>query len=117
MNAGLLNLSTCGNPPIFGQTVTATYAATIPPKIVVTWLPGLDENSGEKDVDRYVVYRRAATATVFGEPYTSIPAGNATYSFSDAQIASGDKWVYGVAAEDCGGQFSSVTTSATVTVP
>jgi prepilin-type N-terminal cleavage/methylation domain-containing protein len=117
MNAGLLNLSTCGNPPIFGQAVTATYSATVPKKIVVTWSPALDETGGEKDVERYVVYRRTATATVFGEPYTSIPAGNATYSFSDLQVASGDNWVYGVAAQDCGGQFSPVTTSAAVTVP
>ncbi|HXC25807.1 MAG TPA: prepilin-type N-terminal cleavage/methylation domain-containing protein [Gemmatimonadaceae bacterium] len=116
-NAGLLNLTTCGQPPIFGQSVTPTYSVGPPKKVTLTWGAAFDETGGEKDVERYVIYRRASSAATFGEPYASIPSGLASYSYIDTQVNSGDSWIYGVAAQDCGGQFSSVTTTATVTIP
>jgi hypothetical protein len=117
MNAGLLQLATCGEAPVFGQTVTATYTTTPTTKVTVAFTPAFDEKSGEKDVERYAIYRRLSTATAFGDPITSIPAGQASYSYADATIQPGISYVYAVAAQDCGGQFSSVDTSAAVAVP
>lgn len=117
LNAGLLNHATCGDPPVFGQSVTATYAAAPQPAVVLAWAPALDETAGEKDVERYVIYRRIATGPDFGEPLASIPAGQGAYQFSDTQITSGAQYVYAVAADDCGGQFSPLGTTNAITVP
>jgi prepilin-type N-terminal cleavage/methylation domain-containing protein len=113
LNAGLLNLATCGEPPVFGEPVTATAD---PSSAVLTWSASSDEAGGEKDIEKYVIYRRAPT-DVFGDPLASIPGGLTTYSFTDTQVKTGDQWIYGVAAEDCGGQFSPVSVSNQVTVP
>jgi hypothetical protein len=111
LNAGLLNHATCGDAPVFGQSVAV---AASPGKIVVSWNPASDENGGEKDVEKYVIYRRSLTAS-FADPLAAIPAGLSNYSFTDTQVTTGDQWVYGVAAEDCGGQFSPIATSSQVT--
>lgn len=113
LNAGLLNHATCGDPPVFGQTVTAVATTG---KVTLNWAPATDEYGGEKDVEKYVIYRRLPTSA-FADPLASIPAGLAAYSFSDTQVSSGNTWVYGVAAEDCGGQFSPLSLSSQVTVP
>jgi hypothetical protein len=118
MNSGLLHFTTCGDPPIFTSAVNAVGTNNLPAaKVVVSWNSSVDQSAGEKDVEQYSIYRRKDTDPAFTEPLASIPSGAATYSFTDTQVASGDKWVYGVAARDCGGQSSAVNSSPTVTVP
>jgi len=118
MNSGLLKLATCGDPPIFGQSIAATYVVgSSPQRVTVTFNRASDESGGEKDVERYAVYRRLSAATAFGEAIGSIPAGQSTYVFTDQTVQSGTSYVYGVAAQDCGGQFSAVSTSTVVAVP
>lgn len=117
LNAGLLNHATCGDAPVFGSTVTATYVSGATRQVVVSWNRAADESGGERDVEKYLIYRRAASASAFDEPIASIPAGQAAYQFADTQITSGDQWVYAVAASDCGGQFSPLAMSSSVNVP
>jgi hypothetical protein len=117
MNAGLLRHATCGEAPVFSQAVTVTYQAVVPPQVVISWAPAVDEQGGEKDVERYVIFRRRASETLFGEPYASVAAGESAYAFSDLQITPGDEWIYGVAAQDCGGQFSPVVATAIIQIP
>jgi prepilin-type N-terminal cleavage/methylation domain-containing protein len=117
MNAGLLHYSTCGDPPIFGSAVTAVGSNGNAPKVVVSWNSSVDQSAGEKDVEQYSIYRRKDTDPAFGEPLTSIPSGSASYAFTDTQVASGDRWVYGVSARDCGGQSSALVSSPLVIVP
>ncbi|MEO6778715.1 MAG: prepilin-type N-terminal cleavage/methylation domain-containing protein [Gemmatimonadaceae bacterium] len=114
LNAGLLNHPTCGDAPVFSQSLAAVASTG---KVVLAWNRAVDEGGGEKDVEKYVIYRRAATAGSFADPLAAIPAGHTSYSFTDTQVSSGDSWVYGVAAEDCGGQFSPLSISSQVTVP
>jgi hypothetical protein len=93
-------------------------ATTVPStKVVVSWTSSVDQAAGEKDVEQYSIYRRKDTDLAFTEPLASIPSGSPNYSFTDTQVASGDRWVYGVAARDCGGQSSSLLSSAIVIVP
>lgn len=113
LNAGLLNHATCGEPPVFGQSVLATVSAG---KVIISFGRAADEAGGEKDVEKYVIYRRLPTGA-FADPLASIPAGQSSYSFTDSQVSSGNQWVYGVAAEDCGGQFSPVAVSNQANVP
>ena len=98
---------------MFGQSVTASVSSG---KVLLDWNRAVDESGGEKDVEKYVIYRRAATAA-FADPLAAIPGGLSAYSFTDTQVSSGDTWIYGVAAEDCGGQFSPLAVSNQVTVP
>jgi prepilin-type N-terminal cleavage/methylation domain-containing protein len=113
LNAGLLNHATCGEAPVFGQSVTAAVVAGT---VVLTWSNSSDETGGEKDVEKYVISRRHP-ADVFADPLAAIPAGITSYNFADTQVSSGDQWIYGVAAEDCGGQFSPMSVSNQVTIP
>ncbi len=113
LNAGLLNHATCGDPPVFSQTVAAVASTG---QVLLSWNRAVDESGGEKDVEKYVIYRRLI-AGAFADPLASIPAGQASYSFTDTQVSSGNQWVYAVSAEDCGGQFSPLAVSNQVTVP
>ncbi len=115
LNAGLLQHSTCGEAPVFSQTVTASYSSATK-SVTVTWNRAVDEGSGERDVERYVVFRRLQSETIFQNPHTSVAAGETLYAFQDGALSSGN-WVYGVAAQDCGGQYSPVALSNVVTVP
>jgi prepilin-type N-terminal cleavage/methylation domain-containing protein len=117
MNAGLLHFSSCGDPPIFASPATAATSTQPSLRVVVSWNSSVDQSAGEKDVEQYSIYRRKDTDLAFTEPLASIPSGTPTYQFTDTQVASGDKWVYGVAARDCGGQSSAVMTTPVVTVP
>ncbi|MDQ2890358.1 MAG: prepilin-type N-terminal cleavage/methylation domain-containing protein [Gemmatimonadota bacterium] len=113
LNAGLLNHATCGDPPVFGQTVSA---AASPGAVLISFRRAVDESGGERDVEKYVIYRRLPAAA-FADPLVSIPAGQNNYTFTDTQVSSGSQWVYGVVAEDCGGQFSPMASTVQVTVP
>lgn len=116
LNAGLLNHATCGDPPVFNQAVGRVYQAAPNKQVILSWSAALDEAGGEKDVEKYVIYRRAPAAS-YGEPLASVPAGHSTYQFSDTQIASNDHWIYAVAAVDCGGQASPESESAQIDIP
>jgi prepilin-type N-terminal cleavage/methylation domain-containing protein len=114
-NAGLILASTCGDAPIQPTAVVATPDLT--PSVVVTWTKSTDEGGGEKDVERYAIYRRVAGAVTFDEPIASVAAGTPPYSFTDTDVAPGQAWQYGVAALDCTPAISTIFTSANVVVP
>ncbi len=121
MNAGLIRHATCGQPPL-GVTPTAVVTpangTTIPQTYVtVTWAASVDDATGEKDVDRYAIFRRLSSVSTFDEPVTSIPAGAANYTFTDADLISGQHWIYGVAAQDCTPASSPIGSTAAVVIP
>ncbi len=117
-NAGLKNHKMCGDPPVAPAAVTAV-ATNIPiPQVTITWARNTDELGGEKDVERYALFKRADTTAAFSEPFRSVVAGgSATYTFVDYDVKSGDRLIYGLAAEDCTPAMSSVVTSLTAIVP
>jgi prepilin-type N-terminal cleavage/methylation domain-containing protein len=123
MNAGLFNRTTCGQPPYSTPSVTATSSAAgaVTASVTLVWGKSVDDGTGEKDIERYAIFRRVATATQFGEPITSVPAGGLptgvnTYSFVDTSVLQGQTYVYGIAAQDCSPLLSAVTTASSVTV-
>lgn len=119
MNAGLIRRTTCGNPPIGVQPATMASLDSIgQPLVTITWPASADETAGEKDVERYALFRRPGGAVAaLDEPFASIPAGSASYSFTDTNVRTGESWQYGVAVQDCTPTLSSVTTAAAVTIP
>jgi len=122
MNAGLIHHPTCGQPPIAPTSVTATVTpangTTVPQTFVtLTWVPSVDDLTSEKDVERYAIYRRLTSQTLFGEPIASVVGGHSSYSFVDVDLQSGQQWIYGVSALDCSPSNSAMASSASVTIP
>ncbi|HKV70004.1 MAG TPA: hypothetical protein VJN62_02095, partial [Gemmatimonadales bacterium] len=111
---------TCGSPPLLGVSLSAgaITQADGTPAINLTWSPSTDETGGEKDVVRYVLWRRTGGVTDWGTPYVAIPAGSASYSYVDAGVTSGQNYQYQLAAQDCTPSLStSPATSSVVTIP
>jgi hypothetical protein len=117
MNAGMVTRTTCGDAPL-GVTPAAAYLLSGGvPSAVITWLPSGDEMAGERDVERYVIYRRLTTDPTFDQPIASIPAGQASYTFTDTDVLSGNSYVYGVAAQDCTPTSSGVGITPAIAIP
>jgi len=121
MNAGLIHHTTCGSPPLgVAPTAVATAAngTTIPQTFVtVSWSASIDDLGGEKDVERYALYRRLSSVTTFDQPFASIPAGSAAYSFHDTDVIHAQSWIYGVAAQDCTPNSSPIGQTTAVVIP
>jgi type II secretory pathway pseudopilin PulG len=121
MNAGLIHHTTCGNAPI-GVAATATATAAngttiLQPFVTIAWPQSVDEVTGEKDVERYALYKRLSSVASFDLPFASVPAGSSTYSFKDTEVLSGETWVYGVAALDCSPATSVIGTAPQIVIP
>jgi prepilin-type N-terminal cleavage/methylation domain-containing protein len=117
MNAGLLHFTSCGQPPYGTGIPVATSSVPGSPVLTVTltWTKSSDDGGGEKDIERYAIFRRLSTATAFSDPVSSIPATMAaSYSFVDTQVQPNQTYVYGVAAQDCTPLLSGVTSSTPV---
>jgi prepilin-type N-terminal cleavage/methylation domain-containing protein len=117
-NAGLTKQRSCGDQPIFGRTVSATLMGdSAAPIVRLVWTPGVDETSGEKDIERYVIYRRNSGAGAFDDALQSVPAGQTSYTFDDPTVKNDTTYVYGVTALDCTPLESSVSVTAAIHIP
>lgn len=115
-NSGVVRRRVCGDRPILGTALTAT-PATQPGGVKVielTWNRATDEAGGERDVVRYVIWRRLSTETEWGDPYVSIPAGQASYTWTDSRVVDTSSYVYALAAQDCTPLQSSLATAGPV---
>jgi prepilin-type N-terminal cleavage/methylation domain-containing protein len=118
MNAGLIHRSSCGEAPL-GVSPTATVGSdpdSGDPLVTIAWARSGDEGVGEKDVERYSIFKRASDGA-FAEPIASVPAGSSTYAFVDRNVLPGDALVYGVTAQDCTPAVSSMASTGAVTIP
>jgi prepilin-type N-terminal cleavage/methylation domain-containing protein len=118
MNAGLLHFTSCGQPPYGTGVPVATSSAPGAQVLTVTltWTKSSDDGAGEKDIERYAIFRRLSSATSFGDPVSSIPASMAaSYSYVDTQVQPNQTYVYGVATQDCTPLLSAVTSALPVT--
>jgi hypothetical protein len=119
-NAGLATGHACGDEPILGTTLTAAMQVQSSGDTVVnlSWGAATDETGGEKDVLRYVIWRRTTSTADWGDPYLSIPAGaTPRYTYADGAIQHGTTYQYELAAQDCSPAFSSLVTSSQVFIP
>jgi len=102
-NAGMGTRRTCGDDPILGTglTATAVVLASGEPAVRLVWNAAIDETAGEKDVVRYVLWRRISGSPEWGDPYRGVPAGNAPYMWDDQFVQPGVPYDYALAAQDC----------------
>ena len=116
MNMGLVGRKTCGDVPLDPGSVTAVYL--VPggvPRVRVTWTPSIDENAGEKDVERYVIYRDTLLAG-YTDPMDLV--GKGVIQFEDFVLpAPGTSVRYGVAAQDCSPTEGSIVSAPIVVIP
>jgi prepilin-type N-terminal cleavage/methylation domain-containing protein len=118
-NAGLAVKRTCGDEPILGVFLLAAPGvnANGDPIVTLTWNQAVDEAGGERDVTRYVLWRRLLGAAEWGDPYLSIPPGNVTYTYEDQAVTPGDTYEYALAVQDCTPSLSLIATAGPVTIP
>lgn len=117
-NVGFGTLEMCGGPPILGTPIVADVVDLGGDEYAVdlTWGQAVDEAAGEQDVVRYVIYRRTPSEGGWGDPYLSIPAGEASYTYRDAAVSKTDVWMYGLAAQDCTPRLSEIESTGSVTI-
>ncbi len=117
-NMGLKQLKVCGGAPLLNQTLSAVFDnADGVDKVTLGWLPAYDENAGERDVIRYVIWRRKV-GEVLGDPLTSVAAGQTNYIYVDTQdLVPSTVYEYQLAAQDCSPKLSSPTIAPLVTIP
>ena len=117
LNAGMSRSSVCGDKPIAVVSATATPFPPVgyPTKVTITWAKSLDQDDGEKDVGRYMVFKKPAASTDWGNPIADIAASQDTYTLDDTTLPNG-LWTYGIIAQDCSPANSAVTPTNTVNV-
>ena len=117
-NAGLLRRRTCGEAPLPSAGGFAALVAWVngAPEVRLSWSAMPDETGGERDVERYAIYRRRVAEAGFGEPLVSVAAGNGSYQHVDLQVVPGESYVYAVAAQDCTPQNSPLVQAPPVAV-
>ncbi len=119
-NAGLTALQTCGDEPLLNSPLHARPVEVESNgswAVELEWNRATDEAGGERDVLRYVIWRRTPLDLDWGDAYLSIAAGQTSYSFEDTRVESGQSYRYALAAQDCTPSLSALTTSDWVTVP
>ena len=116
LNAGMSRSSVCGDKPIAVVSALATaFPFPHPTKVTITWAKSLDQDDGEKDVGRYMVFKKPAASTDWGNPIADIAASQDTYTLDDTTLPNGF-WTYGIIAQDCSPANSAVTPTNTVNV-
>jgi hypothetical protein len=114
-NAGLVRASTCGDAPLSASALAGVANAT--PQVTLSWNKSIDDGAGEKDIERYAIYRRAPAVPMFDEPIASIAADTPIASYVDTDVKPGESWIYGVAAQDCTPALSSIVVTPTIVIP
>ena len=118
-NMGLRELKICGSAPVLGQPLNAAYDnSTGVHRVLLSWNRAFDENQGERDVVRYVLWRRDVTDPDWSDPLTSIPAADlATYSYADQDLVPGTSYIYRLSAQDCTPRLSASAQSIPIAIP
>jgi prepilin-type N-terminal cleavage/methylation domain-containing protein len=109
LNTGLVRFSSCGEPPIGAPLAARVAAMGGSPVVNLSWPPSVDDAGGERDLDRYALFRRGAASPDWGEPFASVPAGQASYAYTDTDVRAGQHWVYALVAQDCSPASSSMS--------
>jgi len=117
LNAGMSRSTVCGDKPIAVTTATAFPFGPVghPTKVTIAWTKSLDQDAGEKDVERYMVFKKLSASSDWGNPIADIAASQNTYTLDDTTLPSG-LWTYGIIAQDCSPANSAVTSTNPVNV-
>jgi prepilin-type N-terminal cleavage/methylation domain-containing protein len=123
-NGGLPSYSACPGPP-GPPTAIAQYVATAntsasTDSVVIMWGPSADETGGFGNVRQYMVYRKLDTASSWGTvQFQQSAIGKARDTIYDYPpiLTSPRYYIYGVVAENCTPQMSTVLQTTTHIFP
>jgi hypothetical protein len=123
LNSGLLRFRSCGQEPLPATAPSVVSNPANPADglywVQLDWNASADDNLlGEKDIERYAIFRRRQSETLFGDPIASVGAGSkAAYTWTDTAVIPGATYVYGIAPQDCTPEMAkTIYASAPVTV-
>jgi prepilin-type N-terminal cleavage/methylation domain-containing protein len=118
LNAGMSRSTVCGDVPIAVASASAIafpFLSAHPTKVTIAWTKSLDQDAGEKDIGRYMVFKKSTASSDWGSPIADVAASQNTYTLDDTTLPAGS-WVYGIIAQDCSPANSSVTPTNTINV-
>ena len=128
INVTALRRSACGTAP--ESTTPAVQLVLVngqPDHVRVSWTSVTDDGAGERDVDRYLIYR-AENGAAFGEPREDVASVNRAayaYTFDDYDVRrtatpgnpASNTFRYAVTAQDCQPQVAPMAPTSPLTVP
>lgn len=128
INVTALRRSACGTAP--DATTPALQLFTVngqPDHVRVTWTAVTDDGAGERDVDRYLIYR-SENGAALAEPRGDVAAVNragTAYAWDDYDVRrtaaapnpAGNAFRYAVTAQDCQPQVAPMAPTPPLTVP
>ena len=111
-NNGMPMPTVCGRNPLPPTSFTAVDTAAGSGKLWFTWGRSTDQDAGEMDVLQYILYRKLQGATTWSDPLIIVRriAGQATYTQMIAGNTPGVAYTFGVSAQDCTPNESTITT-------
>jgi hypothetical protein len=111
-NNGIPLPTVCGRNPLAPPTFTAVDTVFGSGKLWLTWAKSVDQDAGEQDVLQYILYRKLQTATTWSDPLVIVrrSAGQASYTQMIAGNTPGVAYTFGVSAQDCTPNESTITT-------
>ncbi len=90
INAGMVRATMCGDAPLPVTGLTATALPVGGPpynKVRLQWNASVDQDNGEKDVERYMVFKKLQTDSDWGEPVADVAASGATFTLDDTSLS------------------------------
>lgn len=131
INVTALRRSSCGTAPDASSAVALPQYRVINGTstidyVRVLWTSVPDDGAGERDVDRYLVYR-SMNGAPFGEPLETVPSVNQSgrlYTFDDYEVRraptpafpDSNQFRYAITAQDCQPQTAPMATPSTAYV-
>ena len=110
----------CGRTPIAPSAPNAAWN-TDSAAVLISWSRAADDNAGERDAVRYVLWRRLTGSISWGAPLASVSASGTTssYRYKDGGVDTGvgRSYQYALAVQDCTPNLSGVAGSGAVVVP
>ena len=111
-NNGIPLPTVCGRNPLAPGSLTVVDTAYGSGKIWLTWTRSTDQDAGEQDVLQYILYRKLQGATSWADPLLIVKrtANQTSYTQMIAGNAPGTAYTFGVSAQDCTPNESTILT-------
>jgi len=110
----------CGRTPIAPSAPSAAWNSDSA-AVLLSWPRAADDNGGESDAVRYVIWRRLTGFGSWGSPLASISVNGSatTYHYKDGGVDTGvgRSYDYALAVQDCTPNLSGVASTSGVVVP
>lgn len=110
----------CGRAPIAPSAPSAAWNVDSA-AVLLSWSRAADDNGGESDAVRYVVWRRITGFSSWGAPLAtvSVNGSTSTYRYKDGgvDVGIGRSYQYALAVQDCTPNLSGVASTGAVVVP